>query len=166
MHIVFVCTGNICRSAFAERYAQMVSDQRGLGHRFSSVGVGAVIGSPMEELMAAQLVARGGDPVGFVARQLDYDSIADADLLLPMEMLHRTALIEEYPALHRKSVVLRTAARAVAAMDPGTDRLGGLLADRPRAVRGDGVKDPYRRGPEAAEVAAAQITEAIDTLLA
>ena len=166
MHVVFVCTGNICRSAFAERYGRLRAQQMGSSIRFSSVGVGAVIGAGMDELMAAELVQRGGDPSGFVARQLDYDAIADADILLPMEQQHRNVLIEEYPRLHRSSFVLRTAARSASAYPANGRRLEQVLAERPHPVRGDGVRDPFRRGPRAAAEAAAQIAEAIDTLVA
>lgn len=166
MHIVFVCTGNICRSTFAERYARLVSQRAGSDHRFSSVGVGALVGAPMEQLMAERLIARGGDPSGFVARQLDHDAIADADLVLALESNHRRILIEEYPRLHRMSFVLRTAARAAAEAPCGVDRVKHILATRPARMRGDSIPDPYRRGPAAADEAAAAITEAVDAIFA
>lgn len=164
MHIVFVCTGNICRSTFAERYAALVDAEAGGSHHFSSVGVGAVIGAPMEELMAERLVARGGSPEGFIARQLNYDAIADADLLLPLESTHRRILIEEYPQLHGKAFVLRSAARLASEAPNDVDRVEWILQHRPSRTRGDSIADPYRRGPAAADEAAAQITEAIDTI--
>lgn len=166
MNIVFVCTGNICRSTFAERYARLVSERAGSNHLFSSVGIGAVVGAPMDDLMAERLVARGGDPSGFVARQLDHDAIADADLLLPLESTHRRVLIEEYPHLHRISFVLRTAARAAAQAPAGVDRVEYTLGTRPTRMRGDSIPDPYRRGPAAADDAAAAIVEAVDAIFA
>lgn len=166
MHIVFVCTGNICRSPFAERYASMVSETHGFDHRFSSVGVGSVIGAPMESLMQERLHQRGGSSARFVARQLDFQSIADADLVLPLEKHHRRILIEEYPALHRKAFVLRAAARAASEAPSGVDRLEHVLQVRPQRRPGDSIADPYRNGPAAADEAAAQIARAVDTLLA
>ena len=166
MHVVFVCTGNICRSPFAERYARLVSERAGHHHRFSSVGVGAVVGAPMEELMAGHLAQLGGDSSSFAARQLDHATTQDADILLALESTHRRAVIAELPALHDKTFVLRTAARTASFAPPGVDRLEFVLAQRPRPVRGDSIADPYTRGPKAARRAAAQIVDAIDVLFA
>lgn len=66
--LLFVCTGNVCRSPFAERYA--ISAQRSFCVPWRFAGVGALAGAPMDEPMAAELRARGGDLSGFAAQQL------------------------------------------------------------------------------------------------
>src|SRR5664279_2530252 len=84
--ILIVCTGNICRSPFIERLLHRQLDehrprfaQRILVH---SAGTGAVTGSAMDKCAAAQLLAHGGDPTGFRARDLTPDLIAESDLIL------------------------------------------------------------------------------------
>jgi protein-tyrosine phosphatase len=62
LHILFVCTGNICRSPSAERLATAA------GASASSAGTRAVIGHPMHPESARVLRDLGGDPDGFVAR--------------------------------------------------------------------------------------------------
>jgi len=94
--VLIVCTGNICRSPFIERLLQHQLDERRLHERrlhegrpgsdrailVHSAGTGALTGSAMDERAAARLVALGGDPVGFRARDLTPDLIAGSDLVL------------------------------------------------------------------------------------
>lgn len=165
---VFICTGNICRSPFAERLAAHRAAQNGLtGWTFASAGVGALVGSGMDELMAAELQARGGDPAGFAARQLSRGIVQDADLVLPLEKFHRRIVLEEYPALVRRVHTLgqlTDAAGGLPAEVHGDDYLEAVRANRaPTRSRFD-VEDPFRKGPEkAAEIAG--VIDAMVTVL-
>ncbi|CAM3438280.1 hypothetical protein GCM10009762_04920 [Dermacoccus barathri] len=118
----------------------------------------------MEDLMAGELATRGGSAEGFQARQLHYDAVADADLVLALESHHRRVLIEEYPQLHKKTFVLGTAARAVDEALPDEDKIAFILRRRPQRRPGDSIGDPYRRGPAAAQKAAAEIQLAVDKI--
>ena len=104
--ILIVCTGNICRSPFIERLLQRQLDehrarfaQRILVH---SAGTGAVTGSAMDKRAAAQLVAHGGDPTGFRARDLTPDLIAESDLILTATRDHRGRVAVMYPKALRQ----------------------------------------------------------------
>lgn len=155
---VFICTGNICRSAFAERLAQLRAQEFGLTDwTFVSAGIGAMVGSPMDDLMAAQLAARGGDPAGFVSRQMHRSIVQDATLILPMEKFHRQVILDDFPAMVRRVHTVGQLAdfgEDLAESVVGEEYLSALQADRsPTRSRYD-VEDPYRKGPEkAAEVA-------------
>jgi protein-tyrosine phosphatase len=104
--ILIVCTGNICRSPFIERLLQLQLDE----HRASfaqrilvhSAGTGAVTGSAMDKRAAAQLVAHGGDPTGFRARDLTPDLIAESDLILTATRDHRGRVAVMYPKALRQ----------------------------------------------------------------
>jgi protein-tyrosine phosphatase len=91
--ILIVCTGNICRSPFIERLLQRRLDERRPGSesaiRVRSAGTGALVGCAMDDRAAAQLVAYGGDPAGFIARALSADLIAASDLVLTATRAHR-----------------------------------------------------------------------------
>ena len=91
--ILIVCTGNICRSPFIERLLQRQLDehQTGTAPRIvvHSAGTGAVTGSAMDERAASQLLAYGGDPTGFRARDLTAALIAESDLVLTATREHR-----------------------------------------------------------------------------
>jgi len=104
--ILIVCTGNICRSPFIERLLQLQLDE----HRASfaqrilvhSAGTGAVTGSAMDKRAAAQLLAHGGDPTGFRARDLTPDLIAESDLILTATRDHRGRVAVMYPKALRQ----------------------------------------------------------------
>jgi len=104
--ILIVCTGNICRSPFIERLLQRQLDE----HRASfaqrilvhSAGTGAVTGAAMDKRAAAQLLAHGGDPTGFRARDLTPDLIAESDLILTATRDHRGRVAVMYPKALRQ----------------------------------------------------------------
>ncbi len=99
--VLFVCTGNICRSAFAEVLArQLLVDRAGRavlnGFHFSSAGVRATAGTPMHPYTRDALTAWGqplyraaGD---FAARRLSVPMIDAADLILTAEESQRQAV--------------------------------------------------------------------------
>jgi len=64
VHVLFVCTGNICRSPTAERLTCAFATEHGLGLDASSAGTRAVIGYGMEPTAAEVLRSMGGDPEG------------------------------------------------------------------------------------------------------
>ncbi len=97
MRILFVCTGNTCRSPMAAGIARAVAAERGLGDVVvESAGAGAnpfPPGVPMPEIGAsdgALLVAmeHGIDLGGHRARPLTREMVAHADLVLTMADRH------------------------------------------------------------------------------
>jgi protein-tyrosine phosphatase len=127
--ILIVCTGNICRSPFIERLLQHQLDehQPGSGLRIlvHSAGTGAVTGSAMDGRAAAQLVAHGGDPAGFRARDLTPALIAESDLVLTATRAHRGEVAMMYPKALRRLFTFRDFAELVA----GVDGLGTRVTD-------------------------------------
>ncbi|MHB8274395.1 MAG: arsenate reductase/protein-tyrosine-phosphatase family protein [Dermatophilaceae bacterium] len=116
--ILIVCTGNICRSPFIERLLQRQLDERRPGSDrevvVRSAGTGALTGSAMDERAAAQLVAYGGDPMGFRARDLTPDLIAESDLVLTATRAHRGKVASMYPKALRRVFTFRDFADLVA----------------------------------------------------
>ena len=164
--VLFVCTGNVCRSPFAERYAAFAAESGGVDCTFASAGLGALRDAQMDADMAQQLRARGGTPQRFHARQIDARIVAAADLVLTMEAAQRSVLLEEYPGRSRDIFTLGQV-RAGAAQDaPGTSVLELLRTRRVPADGGGDIADPYRQGPEAAERTAAELQSAVDVLVA
>lgn len=168
-HLLFVCTGNICRSPFAERYAAHVAERAGVaGWTFGSAGAGALVGSGMEPTMAGELRALGGDPSGFRARSLSRDIIQSADLIVAMETFHRSVVLDDFPNLVRRTFTLGQLAR-IARDHPaevhGTELLAQIGAFRQRARDEDDIQDPYRRSPEVAHQVAGQISGLLDELV-
>lgn len=98
-HVLFVDTGNTCRSAFAERYAALAAGRRGDSVRFSSAGIDALEGRAMDPFIAEEVVARGGTAGGFRARQLVAPMFDDIDVVLTMTLRQRFVLGTHFPFL-------------------------------------------------------------------
>jgi len=128
--VLIVCTGNICRSPFIERVLQARLDDRlsgsGRGIAVRSAGTGALTGSEMDAQAAAQLVAHGGDPAGFRARDLTPELIAESDLVLTATRAHRGKVALMSPKALRRVFTFRDFADLVAGtevtMTPGDQR--------------------------------------------
>jgi protein-tyrosine-phosphatase len=136
--VLLVCTGNICRSAFAERLGRAFVDA-GLGEdahlvRVTSAGTRAVVGSSMHPATALVLQGFGGDPSGFVARQLSNDMINGADLVLSLTSAHRSAVLQDVPGALSRTFTLSEAASLITSLAPRTPPSGEGLAERGRSL--------------------------------
>ncbi|MUL47825.1 protein-tyrosine-phosphatase [Mycobacterium sp. CBMA293] len=121
MRVLFVCTGNICRSPIAERLSVAAATQMEIpDFTASSAGIHAVIGHPVHRLAADVLTRRGADPTDFTARQLTPRIASDADLVLTMTTEHRAAVLEWAPRQFRKTFALGEAALLASTYSPHT----------------------------------------------
>ncbi|MBK8463259.1 MAG: low molecular weight phosphatase family protein [Nigerium sp.] len=161
--ILFVCTANICRSAYADVLANRRAPS---GVEFASAGVRGLVGYPIDPPMAHHL-REGDDIAAHRARQLTRQLASEADLILAMATEHRRYILDEWPAFARKTFVIGHAARELAAT-PADVTLDGLAAHLWRhrtSDPGDSVPDPYARGPQAAATAASLIDGHVDAIL-
>ena len=104
MHVVFVCSGNICRSPIAEKVFAAELERAGLaeGVQVSSAGTGGWhVGDPADDRAAAVLRA-AGYPTEHQARQLDAEALG-ADLIVALDDTHRHALRRAVPEPERRS---------------------------------------------------------------
>jgi low molecular weight protein-tyrosine phosphatase len=136
--VLLVCTGNICRSALAERLGRAYLDEA-LGERAGEVrlisaGVGAVVGSGMHPDSALVLRGLGGDADDFRARQLVDDMAIDADLTLTMTRAHRGEVLRVAPRALARTFTLREAAGLLQLIGDDVDVPGENLAERARAL--------------------------------
>ncbi|KAA1039260.1 low molecular weight protein arginine phosphatase [Macrococcus equipercicus] len=91
MRIVFVCTGNTCRSPLAESIARSLSEQ----HDFASRGLAAYNGAPVSFYSAA-LIREHALPEPSAAEQFQPED-AHADLILTMSSSHQQHIKALYP---------------------------------------------------------------------
>nr|WP_252442221.1 hypothetical protein [Pseudonocardia humida] len=184
---LFVCTGNICRSPFAEILTRHLLVGR-LGGReaaafeLSSAGVQAVVGAPMHERSRAELAPWALDGSGseaFRARQLRSELIREVDVVFGVNVRHRSAVIDREPAALASCFSLREFARLAAGVELAVlpeapvDRAHALVeAVRtrrglvpPPAPDADRVPDPMGGPQEAHHRAAVLIHEAVATLV-
>lgn len=184
--VLFVCTGNICRSPFAEILTRHLLHAR-LGpaaRRFvvASAGVQGVVGASMHPQSRAELAPwglHGGASASFVARRLDAAMVESADLVLGAGPRHRTSILECSPAGLGTTFAVREFARLVAAVDAGTlpadpvERAHALV-DHARHGRGvappgppdaDRVPDPMGGPQEAHHAAAVLLAAALESVV-
>jgi protein-tyrosine phosphatase len=114
MRILFVCTGNICRSPLAERLATVWAEQS-LGSAAATVvirsaGTEGLDGRPMDRKSGRALMDLGGDPTGFAARPLLPVMADRADLVLTMTRKHRRLVLAGAPRALRRTFTLPEAA--------------------------------------------------------
>jgi protein-tyrosine phosphatase len=93
--LLFVCSGNTCRSPMAEAIARRAVGDRGWRHiEVRSAGTGAVAGSPPSDGARAAAARHGLDLDGHRASPLTPDSLAWADLVLTMSPSHLLRVVE------------------------------------------------------------------------
>ncbi|WP_167762079.1 hypothetical protein [Blastococcus sp. CT_GayMR20] len=185
--ILLVCTGNICRSAFAERLGrawleETLGQDVGILH-VASAGTRAVVGSAMHPDSALVLRGFGVEAGDFRARQLRAEHVDRADLVLTMTRAHRNAVLTLAPRAMARTFALREAAallsRSEEADVPEVEFSGAPSGERARQVvqrlttarrhrasdEGDDIRDPIGQPVEVHEEVAELIVAALLPLL-
>ncbi|MFV1985777.1 MAG: low molecular weight protein arginine phosphatase [Gemmatimonadota bacterium] len=145
MNLLFVCTGNTCRSPAAEVLARAEADRRGLGGiHTASAGTFAFAGQPAAGVSIAVAGARGLDLSGHRSAELSLELVEWADRTFAMTASHARGIEEIVPGT---TVSLLTSA---------------LPEGHPR--RGRGIADPVGGDREVYEETYRELEEAIFAL--
>lgn len=166
MLVLFVCTGNICRSPTAERLAAAYASQTEIPNvQFASAGTRAVVGSPVHPQAAVVLNGLGGDASGFAARQLTPRIASGADLILTMSTAHRDTVLELVPHKLHRTFTLREASCLAS---ENTARSIQELAEFRSFLAGSSltdVTDPIGQDADIFKAVGAEISELLPPIL-
>jgi len=166
MHILFVCTGHICRSPTAERLAAAYATLHQIPDlTASSAGTRAVIGHPIHREAARILEQIGARTSEFDARQLTAKIAAGADLIIAMTGAHRDVALEAAPRQLQRTFTL-TEASHLAAME-NAETLVDLAGLRSRLGPHEklDIPDPIGQSPEVFAAIGAQIADLLPPIL-
>lgn len=163
LNVLFVCTANICRSAYMEIRARQLADGA-TGLSFSSAGTHGFTDHAMDEVMAGTLEQPDG---AFRSRRLSRQLVEQADVILTAEATHRAHILEEYPQAFRRVFTLGQFAASIGQFDGlrGRDLIAAAGQRRTAADPALDVADPYRRGNAAAETAAGTISTMLSVIV-
>ena len=94
-NLLFVCTGNTCRSPMAEAIARGLLEERGWTHvAVRSAGTGAAAGAAASPQAVTVTREHELDLSGHASQQLSPQLVAWADLILAMGSSHLAAIAE------------------------------------------------------------------------
>lgn len=181
--ILFVCTGNVCRSPLAELLLRQSINTPSI--QTLSAGTQALVGHHMPEIQQEIAVQLGVEsPAAHRAQQLTLQHVESADLILGMERQHRSEVVKLSPRALRRTFTLRELAR-ISDLVPDEDLafMGDAdLIDNMRALvevaavnRGlavsfenpedDDVVDPYRRSKQTYHESRDQVVAALGKVI-
>ena len=129
--VVFVCTGNICRSPMADVVFRGFADASGLGMRVASTSAGTGdwhVGERADQRRIEALARSGYDGTRHRARQFTHADFAHSDLVVALDRSHERIL------------------HGWARTESDADKIALLLSFDPSARTMD-VPDPYYAGP-------------------
>lgn len=128
--ILFVCTGNTCRSPMAE--AMFRAKTEGLGFEVRSAGVAAYDGQ-QASLYAKQVLDERGIEHAHESSRLNAGLVDWSDLILTMTHSHKQAILSYFPEAMSKVHTLREFV-GVEGFGDIADPYGGALEDYRRSA--------------------------------
>jgi protein-tyrosine-phosphatase len=152
--ILFVCSGNYCRSPLAEGLARLRLKQAGYDEQFVTRSAGTLpeyAGQPAAPLILEALREVGAEGQFNPPHQITADEIAQADLILGIAQQHLDWIGDHYPAAAARTFLLSDLiGECWDVIDPGVQALEPLRVCRNTIDRiiSNGLPELVRRAAE------------------
>lgn len=140
--ILFVCTGNTCRSPMAEVITKDAFEKAGIPAKISSAGTVGEVENPATQNAILTMEKRGLDLNNHHPRQITVEMVNEADLVLIMAQKNKDFVLN-MPGVHSEKVFLLH------------EYVNGILKN---------IADPYGESLEIYESTAVEIEEAVQNL--
>jgi len=185
LHILFVCTGNTCRSPMAEGLLRKLAKERGIDLEVRSAGVSAIAGTSISR-HAADILREEGVTDVLASSQLSGPLVSWADLVLTLTGSHKRHVLQYFPAAVSKTHTLKeyvededTVGKDLQELDslyaqaeleislgaePDAADLQRIIEIRQRMPSFD-ISDPFGGSRDDYEITAAEIRTALHRLL-
>jgi protein-tyrosine-phosphatase len=168
--VLFVCTGNICRSPTAEALARRELDRYpGAPIQLSSAGSHALEGNPAASRSMLAASTRGASLERHFARELTRRRVRAADLILCMAAEHRPFVLSHDRTAASKTFLLASFARVASQWDwlaTSPADLVTLAAEHANEQPGDDIDDPLGQSPEAYAACAERLDSLVTPVIA
>ena len=108
IHVIFICTGNICRSAMAEGYLKYRLKELSKSDEIvvTSAGTHAVQGEESPKHAKLAIARYGVNIETHTATILEKSNLENADYILVMTERHKKNIIDRYPKIKDKVKLL------------------------------------------------------------
>lgn len=147
VRILFICTGNVCRSPMAHYYAQKLANESSKPELYyiESAGINAYDGDRATDSAIKVMNKYNVDLSKHTATNIANSGIMESDYVITMTNLHKRILIEMFPEKKDKIYTLRE-----------------LVYDNPEYLD---IDDPWGYNLDIYEDISKQIIEAVDIFM-